>query len=422
MAKKLIANSNPFGEPAEDHNPLDQAASALFGTSNGLATKDTGKQVANPLSIFNIQPDPIQPRRAIPHHVREKWDGNPHNIEKVFSDWLETIRHDRQSNGHEERFDLDAYLHGHDEGERPKQLGPLETTLIELAELAASIRRDGLTNPITVYSTGVNQYQIETGERRWMSYHLLYISFPNEREKWSKIPARVMPEANVWRQASENAARQDLNAIARSRQYAVLFMDLVKTYENKTFRPPHEFPHEQAYYAQVLDDPIPYGKAGLLNDAMGYKNRVMLKRYRDLLRLPHVLWDLADDYNCPEGVLREIIDGTNEIDEAFALSRFHRWLNDQRTPKETVSAVQTGNEVDGPILGNKTSIPASPTLTSPTLLMLVPKIGSIFAGHRRKVEQYINPHVRVGEDEKRAIRKMLTEQREWLEEIRRLLD
>jgi hypothetical protein len=78
---------------------------------------------------------------------------------------------------------------------------PALQALIELAALAASIRRDGLTNPITVINLGNKRYQLETGERRWLAYHLLYQMLPDA--KWRHIPARVMSELDVWRQAAE---------------------------------------------------------------------------------------------------------------------------------------------------------------------------------------------------------------------------
>ena len=101
--------------------------------------------------------------------------------------------------------------------------GRKEAPLLRLADLAGSIRQDGLTNPITVVKTG-DTHVIETGERRWVAFHLLnaYI----DGDDYQSIPARRMPELNLWRQASENTARDALNAIARARQIALLLMDM----------------------------------------------------------------------------------------------------------------------------------------------------------------------------------------------------
>ena len=83
--------------------------------------------------------------------------------------------------------------------------------LIELADLAISIRKTGLTNPITVRQNGSCVSARKPGERRWLAYHLLNLYFPDE--DWKRIPAHLVDEVSVWRQASENNARSDLNAI-----------------------------------------------------------------------------------------------------------------------------------------------------------------------------------------------------------------
>jgi hypothetical protein len=181
---------------------------------------------------------------------------------------------------------------------------PIEDSLIQTVDLAVSIRESGLTNPITVVHQHDNTYQIETGERRWLAYHLLNLL--SDGNDWSEIPARIMDTVDVWRQASENSARQNLNAIGIARQLALLLMDL---YGMDKFAPIDDFTFEQEFYAQVADGNayrIPRGKSADLLAATGLKHPDQLRHYRTLLRLDPDVWIYADDHNVTEGEIRNI--------------------------------------------------------------------------------------------------------------------
>lgn len=192
--------------------------------------------------------------------------------------------------------------------------------MLAVINLAGSIYRDGLLNAITIVQRG-DQYQLETGERRWLAYHLLYAH--TQDEQWSKIPARTVEQINVWRQASENNARADLNAIGRARQLALLLMDLLER-EGQQFATFNQFDGEREFYAQVADGlvyGIPKGKGQLLLDAMGLQNGVQLRQYRRLLRLPDRVWQLADDFGWPENLIhREILTPATSDEEMVELA------------------------------------------------------------------------------------------------------
>ncbi len=221
------------------------------------------------------------------------------------------------------------YVLADDDIPRPIEAGPLQTTFVELLGLAASIRRDKLTNPITLvrYNDG---YLIETGERRWLAYHLLHWVFP-EDDQWTRVPAHTVEQFDVWRQATENTMRQNLNAIGHARQLAILLMDLYRQMD-ATFQSYDELVApdgcDRLYYAQVADGNefrIPRGKGEMLLNATGLKNEVQLRQYRNLLRLPDDLWIKADDLNLTEGEIRKLkpsIDiprlGLEYIDESVA--------------------------------------------------------------------------------------------------------
>lgn len=254
--------------------------------------------VARPVSIFEIERDPLQPRRAIPSAAMVDWDGSAAHVPSVLERWY--VLANQQTEG---AIALDDYL----QGEAPKsndRRTPLADSFIDLLGLARSILDHGLDNPILVAAG-----KIESGERRWLAYHLLY-SFSHD-DHWSRIPAREVGQPNVWRQAGENGARSNLNAISLARQLALLIMDLYRALDVE-FQP-YDIPPgtcDQPFYAQVADGDeyrVPPGAKNRLLAAMGLKNAVQLRQYRALLRVPAEIWTRADDENWPETWLREFI-------------------------------------------------------------------------------------------------------------------
>jgi ParB-like chromosome segregation protein Spo0J len=295
---------------------LEQAANAIYSSElpPDLAEIDSRRRMARPVSIFEIYPDRTQPRRVVPSVVRQHWDGDPHTTATLFDAWLHEIERlvgaPLDLAGYLEQAYLPDDVEGND-GEADMietPLKPVEKALLGLADLAVSIRRDGLLNPVTVAREG-RFYRLETGERRWLAYHLLHLYYPDE--DWSRMPAHLVEAVSVWRQASENNARADLNAIGRARQLAILLMDLLAE-RGLSFRSLDEVLaeglSERVYYAQVADGTVyrvPRGEGERLLSAMGLKNPTQLRQYRNLLRLPDELWREADDQNWTEWDIRK---------------------------------------------------------------------------------------------------------------------
>jgi ParB family chromosome partitioning protein len=99
----------------------------------------------------------------------------------------------------------------------------------QLAELAESIRSEGLLQPIVVRRHG-DKFQLIAGERRWRAFQLLKIR---------AIPARVV-EASDASAASigliENLQREGLNAIEEALGFASLVRDFDLTQETAAER------------------------------------------------------------------------------------------------------------------------------------------------------------------------------------------
>lgn len=303
-----------------------------------LAEADRGRQVAKPISILQIVPDAKQPRRQIPSVIRQQWDGQAANTRDLFKAWSEAFAAEAGRTLDEIVNLITAILEGReispaevyqtDKPDPARKWGVLGTSLMAVVNLAAEIRRDGLTNPITVVGNG-DHYLIETGERRWLAFHLLNL-FSDEADKtWERIPARIVPESSVWRQASENTARAQLNAIGMARQLSLLLMAL---YSDEPFVPFEEAVFQgvcdRAYYAQVADGNrwrIPRGKGEQVVSALGKTgDPTVLRKYRDLLRLPDSVWMLADDLNWTEYFIRtEIVEKAVDESGMISLAEFH---------------------------------------------------------------------------------------------------
>lgn len=300
---------------------LDPSAEAidreLFGAIQAV---DANRQSAHPINIHDIFPDPAQPRRAIPWVVRNQWSGDINDITSLFEIWGALVEQERGAS-----FDWAAYLEAESQEsgfidetieEPERQIRPLEHSLLTLIELAASIREEGLANPITVAPQGLH-YLLETGERRWLAYHLLYLY--TRDDKFSKIAAREVEAVNIWRQAAENNARANLNAVSKARQFAILLMDLLAE-RGQDFQPMSAFENEQDYYAQVSDGNdkrfrIPRNTADRLLKAMGLKQARQLRDYRALLKLPNDVWKVADDLNWTERFIRDLRQSAGDDDK-----------------------------------------------------------------------------------------------------------
>ena len=325
--KRRLRAADPFAESSTDDQPLSVRAAdaALFGE---IRAREGARPTLRLLDIHDIQPDPQQPRRSLPRHLRQGWDGRAATLPDLLRQWGEAAA--QRSGG--APLSLPALL-ALSEAEwadaSDSQSRPPDAALAELLALAASIRHDGLQHPITVARAGTPRPQearaadprigtsrpqdarneaggflLESGERRWLAFHLLSL-FDREGERWARIPAHIQPERDVWRQASENSARDDLNAIARARQYALLLMDLCRERApgEHPFRPIGAFLHEQDFYAQAHALRIPYGASARLLNAMGRQHRNAFLRCRQLLALPRPLWERGDEENWSEDQL-----------------------------------------------------------------------------------------------------------------------
>ncbi|MCL4252770.1 MAG: ParB N-terminal domain-containing protein [Anaerolineae bacterium] len=373
--KNQLLDVDPFGRensptPSGGNSlSLTDADAALFGE---LSRREGARPTIRPISIFQIYPDFKQPRRAVPAQVREHWSGEPKDIADLFNVWVNAIDEERHKAG-EPDFNLDHFLWSEkiesravseDDYESEKyQPGPMENAFLKVVELAVSIRRDGLANPVTVQRLDRNSYRMETGERRWLAFHILYGYFngedgkPMERDNWQNIPAIVVDTFNVWRQASENAARADLNAVGRARQFAILMMDLLNAqdirfddYDALVKRGQSE----RAYYAQVIPYRVPSGKGEMLSNGLGISHRAAFTRCRTILGLPDEVWMIGDTLDLSE-------------DELLRLARLPSDEQAILEARKLAEIVATRNNFDGSDTKSKIGDGKEKSGNSPTL-------------------------------------------------------
>jgi hypothetical protein len=321
-----MKRANNFSPFAKANSAVQAPAPSVVETDEAMfgETRKAEKQrgASKLVSIFDIQPDITQPRRAIPANLRDIPIASTFKPTYANSDlfeyWVYEVGAERAlllnidlnqpfaigEYSASYAFQYDVYFGGGDERDIDDELaepGPTENALLDIVNLAISIQRDGLINPIGVARWG-DKYIIETGERRWLAYHLLYAYTRDER--WSHIPTRVMDSFDRFRQATENTQRGDLNAVARARQYALLLMELWQQ-RGETFQPYEAFETDRAFYAQVADKPAPDGLNELLLNACGIKSKSMAARYRKVLRLTDQEWAIAER----EGFSFDVIEG-----------------------------------------------------------------------------------------------------------------
>jgi len=179
---QLEEAADPFALAAQSPDTsMPNVAGELYGHVDKM---DEHRKHARPVDIYDIQRHPMQPRRAIPHIVMKRWGTfDINNLAHMFDIWLDEIARERGGVPLDVRMYLDENTLPADfeapedyiDEESKVTPRPLEATFLSLIKLAVSIRKDGLTNPVTVMFLPPDRWQLETGERRWLAYHLLYL-------------------------------------------------------------------------------------------------------------------------------------------------------------------------------------------------------------------------------------------------------
>lgn len=282
-------------------NPLGELTELDAQTYGDVDLPESGRVIARPVYVYDVIPDVRQPRRAIPVQFR----GSDPSCPNLVAWRLEVERRlDTQlpikeliTGGISDEFSSDD---------------PVVAAYMDALKLASSIATEGLLNPIHVVRKG-ERLIIESGERRWLAYHLLFRNLSPAGD-WEKIPAVEKARADVWAQAAENGSRAPLNAISMARQLALLVMDMY-AHDRGVHFDDYDFcvrpgGCDRAFYAQVRNGTTYQIKRGLAERVLsvtGLKSVAQISQYRSLLNIPDDLWVKADEQDWSEGRIREAV-------------------------------------------------------------------------------------------------------------------
>lgn len=360
MSREFQRNAgNPFG--GSQAPTVTEVDAALYGT---VDVPTSGRVVSRPIEIMQIRADVKQPRRAVPAVVRLHWDGRAAMVPALLDQWQELAEKRGRF-----RLDVVAIINGKEGLEDVDQAPAVTQEFVALCRLAQSIHKDGLINPVSVIERS-QDHLIETGERRWLAYHLLHLYLG---ERYRAIPARISDGRDyIWRQAQENTARRALNAISMARQLALLIMDARRDvdgvkyddYENLILNGECD----RRYYAQIANGNvhrIPRGMGERIEAAMGLsKHRIA--QYRNLLRLTEddaindALWTKADVEDWSEKAIREIAQMV-PIDVLKTVVADEDWtLEHLREEAHRLTQVNLSQQKAVGIPANPYSVPAVP--------------------------------------------------------------
>ena len=291
-----------------------------------------------------LRPDPRQPRRILPPDLHARFHREELSAVAALRLLIERVREVARTAGRPFKGPWEL-LPGSEAEADPQAQTPEEETLRELVQLAATLEADGQVNPLTVVALAAGTmplYRIETGERRYWAAVLLQHFTPG-RDMPVRLLCQVIPpeKASVFRQARENTARSDLNAVALARQTALLLFAV------HGIRPP-EGSVDNNFYRAALDLDLKPGFAREQTEAvlaaMGGISRQRFAQYKKLLALSDRAMDYGDANNLPDYALRELA-GLSWADQDYYinLAEQHRW-----TTAKLLDHLKAVDEVDEP--------------------------------------------------------------------------
>jgi hypothetical protein len=299
------------------------------------------------------RPDPNQPRRVLPDDLRERLQAVEAPAEVLWEAWERCLGEGLyQAMRSRDLTPVEALARRRQEGVLDLAL---QLTLEGLVELADSIARHGLRQPINVYDVGKGRYRIAEGERRWWAHvYLLNVLLHFEA---STILARVHPlpddELSVLaRQQAENVHRRDLSAVARARAIARVRQTMAAHPSGTTGSQPMAVATDQGGVLGTNGSPpIPsiQGLAGAevseheLDDLTGQRlaelsgrgmSGRMVRYYLALLTLPPEAQALAEAASLGERALRPIV-SLDDVTEQIRL--VHALAAGEMTPTQAAS-------------------------------------------------------------------------------------
>lgn len=316
----------------------------ILGQVSPYQERGEGEMLIVP-ELDQLVPDPNQPRHIVPDDLRERLlQGEMSPGDVILEMWQRCLdQHRYQAMRSFEISPAEALAAQRDAGVRD---WGIQLTLEGLVELADSITRHGLRQPVNVYDLGDRRYRIAEGERRWWAHvHLWTV---HSRVEAQTILARVQPLPEdeltaLARQQAENVHRADLSAMARAR--AIQRVREAMTQEvsgtaprvsgtsgsrNLGGRPRHL----DVTTVSQLDDLTGQRLAELTGKGMSGR---MVRNYLALLTLPPDAQALAEAAGLTERALRPIV----SLDDPAEQVRLVQALaSEEMTPAQVAAEVK----------------------------------------------------------------------------------
>jgi hypothetical protein len=336
MTKRRSRGTRALLEEMGDLGSLAETTAEIAGGSVKVVS----------IVLDRIRPDPAQPRRVLPDSIRKEFLAGHINPRQALERWEAMVAEEAARLGRP-RPDWQALLERNPEDraedtmsvDAPGQSGPEEEALRSIVATAATILHGGQVSPITVSEIdNGSYYRIETGERRYWAHHWLNMWLPNGFEQ---IHCLVVDHASPWRQAAENASREELSAMALARQVATLLLDLYDIHPDYSMSIPNE------WYRQALNYRVPRGEGAALRAALGGIERSQFNRLQALLALPDSVWELADRHRLEEKRLRYVL---KVQDEALQV-QLVRMIVDRNLSAERVQRLVESGELTSVFAG-----------------------------------------------------------------------
>lgn len=327
--RKISLQDTAQKKPDQEINRLVQG----MGTKNlGFTPTD---QIVYEVELDRIRPDFAQSRRVLPFDLRERLIDGQMVPSEVIRDLI-----DRADQGDQ----IALLILG---GKVSEVMGQTDEAASEddsdsekgLIALANSIKAVGLRQPVNLYSIpnadnpGEPYYQVGEGERRYWAHQLL---LSQGLDQFSKIRAviEVLPDDQdivQRRQEAENAARQDLSGIARSRSIKRIRNRLsvemgTRVPGQSTIKLPSQ---------RELDVAVGQEVKSFTGRAISDR---MVRNYLRLLNLPPTLQDLAEAAQLSEKQLRPVMRLGSEIEQKQLIGQI---VSEQLSGQAVLAKVQS---------------------------------------------------------------------------------
>ncbi|MDX1520926.1 MAG: ParB/RepB/Spo0J family partition protein [Anaerolineae bacterium] len=309
----------------------DESGNAIDKLTEKMSTIDVGfkptEQRVYEIYLERITPDLSQPRRLLPHDLRESLrEGEITPSEAIRTLVLRAEEGDTVAL---------LILGGREKGSVEEDDEQVEDT--GLLALARSIQEVGLRQPLNVYriddpdQPDQTVYRLGEGERRYWAHHLL-VQRGEENFARVKCIVETLPDDEEiihQRQEAENAARVDLPAISRARSIQRIMERLnielgTRVPGENTIKLPSQRELQIAVGQRVKSFT---GRA--ISDRM-------VRNYLKLLKLPPEAEDLAEAGLLTEKQLRPVMRLKTD-DEQIAMVR--RIINDKWSGRKVLEAV-----------------------------------------------------------------------------------